>query len=469
VRFRPRGAPQLRPSDDPPTTFSITIFAERPARMNRKKMLIGMQMGNGYGAQTSAWLAHNVDPYNYANLDAHVRYAQAAERGKFQFIFLPDFLSQSQKFDHESPQLTMDPFITMAIMARETHKIGFAATASTTFFEPYNLARILKTLDVVSGGRIGWNAITTSDAISAANFGAQIADRDARYARAHEVVQIVQALWGSWEHDAWIADKEKGIFADLSKIQPIGLQGQYVASRGPLEIPPSKQGQPVIFQAGGSPHSLALTGRFANAVIGATFTVEDSRRQRANVRRAAEEAGRDPDEVKFFAGISPTIAPTKREALDRRGQFVEPDIHQRVGYLGMMLGVPLTSDDLDSPLTTSALAAARPNRSDPRSPKALEIARQGWSVRDILYHGVIDYHPSPIGPAHLTADHMQEWFEAGACDGFWFSPDVYEDGITTFVDEVVPILQKRGLFHDDYEGNTLRDHLGIPYQYGMQH
>lgn len=437
--------------------------------MNDKKMLIGMQIGNGYGAQATSWMADNVDVRNYTNLDAHVRYAQAAERGKFQFLFLPDFLAQSQKTDHDAPLLTMDPAITMAVMARETTKIGFAATASTTFNEPYNLARTFKTLDVISGGRIGWNAVTTSDPASAANFGAQVADRDTRYERAHEVVQIVQALWGSWQEDAWVADKDRKIFADRSRIRPVNLQGRHVASRGPLEIPPSRQGQPVIFQAGGSPHSLALTGRFANAVIGATFTIEDSRRQRANVRRAAEQAGRNPDEIKFFAGIMPTIAPTKREALDRRGQFVEPGIRQRVRYLGTMLGLGLTADDLDRPLTEPELAAAQANPADPRSGTALQIAREGWSVRDILYHGIIDYHPSPIGPAEVTADHMQEWFEAGACDGFWLSPDVYEDGIDTFVDQVVPLLQQRGLFHTYCEGDTLRDHLGIDYQYGANH
>ncbi|WP_342660101.1 NtaA/DmoA family FMN-dependent monooxygenase [Rhodococcus ruber] len=435
--------------------------------MNANKMLIGMQMGNGYGSQTHAWQAHNVDSYNYANLDAHVRYAQAAERGKFQFLFLPDSPSQTQKSNDVAPQMTMDPFITMAVLARETTRIGFAATASTSFFEPYNLARLLKTLDVVSGGRIGWNAVTTSDPAAAANFGQEIADRDTRYARAHEVIQIIQALWGSWQTDAWIADKGLGIFADLTKIRPINLRGRHVASRGPLEIPLSKQGQPVIFQAGGSPHGLSLAGRYASAVIGATFTIEDARRQRDNVRRAALEAGREPDEVKFIAGVMPTIAPTKREALNRRGQFVAPMIDQRVSYLGMMLSISLSPADLDTPLTKQKLAAARANPSDPRSPKALELAREGWTVRDILYHGVIDYHPSPIGPASVTADHMQEWFEAGACDGFWVSPDVYEDGIDTFVDEVVPILQHRGLFHHDYEGNTLREHLGVPHQYGI--
>jgi len=432
----------------------------------QKKMLISMQLGNGYGAPTLAWRALQVDPRNYTNADAYVRYAQAAERGKFQFLFLPDFLSQSQRSDQDSPMLTMDPFILMAVMARETRKIGFVSTASTTFHEPYNLARQLKTLDVISGGRIGWNAITTSDEVSAANFGTSIAGRDERYGRAHEVVEIVQALWGSWEEGAWVADQESGVFADLAKIRPIDLGGRYVASRGPLEIPPSPQGQPVVFHAGQSPHSLALAGRFANGVIGNTHSIADSIRQRSNVRRAAEEAGRDPDDITYFAGISPTIAPTTREALDRRGRFVEPQIPQQIGYLGMMLGVPLSTADLDRPLSASSLAGARAAASDPRSATALRLAREGWSVRDILYHGVIDYHPAPVGPPQLTADHMQEWFEAGACDGFWFNPDVYEDGIDAFVDGVVPLLQERGLFHRDYEGDTLREHLGVPYQYG---
>ncbi|MBY4208073.1 NtaA/DmoA family FMN-dependent monooxygenase [Rhodococcus fascians] len=433
---------------------------------DKTKMLIGMQLGNGYGAPTLAWRAPHVDPHNYANADAYARYAQAAERGKFQFLFLPDFLTQSQRSDIESPMLTMDPFILMTVMARATSKIGFVSTASTTFHEPYNLARQLKTLDVVSGGRIGWNAITTSDEPSAANFGASIAGRDERYGRAQEVVEIVQALWGSWEEDAWIASQESGVFADLTKIQPVDLRGRYVASRGPLEIPPSEQGQPVIFHAGQSPHSMALAGRFADGVIGNTHSIEDSIRQRSNVRRAAERAGRNPDDIKYFAGISPTIAATKREALDRRGQFVEPQIHQLVRYLGMMLGVPLADGDLDKPVSASMLAAARATPADPRSSTALERAREGWSVRDILYHGVIDYHPAPVGPPELTANHMQEWFDAGACDGFWLNPDVYEDGIDAFVDQVVPLLQQRGLFHLDYEGDTLRDHLGVPYRYG---
>lgn len=430
-------------------------------------MILGMQIGNGYGSQPAAWRAPGVDPSNYTSLDVQVRYAQAAERGKVAFLFLPDFLALKADLDYEPPMPTMEPMMTLAAIARGTERIGLVSTGSTTFNEPYNLARQFKTLDVMSHGRAGWNAVTTSDAASAANFGRQIAPRPERYQRAHETIQITQALWGSWQRDAWIKDQTTGRFADASKVQPVNLGGEYVASRGPLPIPPSEQGQPVIFSAGGGYNGLEIAGRYASAVIGATFTIDDARAQRQAVRAAARIAGRDPDEVKFFAGVMPAIAPTKRAALDRRLALGEHSFPSRVPHLGAMLGLPLKIEQLDQPLTPAQLAAAKPSPHDPRSPRALDVAREGWTIREVLAHGVIDYHPTPVGPASVTADHMQEWFEAGAADGFWVAIDVYEDGIDTFVDEVVPILQERGLFHLDYEGPTLRDNLGAHEQYGL--
>ncbi|AUZ34457.1 nitrilotriacetate monooxygenase [Arthrobacter sp. PGP41] len=430
-------------------------------------MLLAMQLGNGYGMQGGAWRAPGVDASNYANFDAQVRYAQAAERGKFAFLFLPDFLVQTGDLDHEAPQQTLDPLMTAAAVARGTSRIGLVATASTTFNEPYNIARQFKALDVMSHGRMGWNAVTTSDPGSAANFGRQIAPRPERYQRAHETIQIVHALWGSWEEDAWLKDTENARFADPAKIQPVDLQGKYVASRGPLPIPPSEQGQPVIFSAGGGQNGLELAGRYASGVIGAVFTIEDARAQREAIRDAARRAGRDPDEVKFFAGVMPAIGATKRAALDRRLALGEQTFPARVSYLGSMLGLDLKVDQLDQPLNPAQLAAAHASPFDPRSPRALKIAREGWTIRDVLAHGVIDYHPTPVGPASVTADHMQEWFEADAVDGFWLLFDVYEDAIDTFVDEVVPLLQERGLYHLDYEGTTLRENLGAHQQYGL--
>ncbi|MFF0945523.1 NtaA/DmoA family FMN-dependent monooxygenase [Kocuria sp. CPCC 205300] len=435
--------------------------------MTSPQMILGMQLGNGYGSQPAAWRAPGVDPSSYTDFDAQVRYAQAAERGKFAFLFLPDFLALSGNLEHEAPQLTLEPMMTLAAIARGTRRIGLVATGSTTFNEPYNLARQFKALDVMSHGRAGWNAVTTSDPSSAANFGSQIAARPQRYQRAHETIQITQALWGSWRTDAWLRDTSTGRFADPAKIQAINLGGEHVASQGPLPVPPSEQGQPVIFSAGGGANGLEIAGRYASAVIGAVVTIEDARTQREAIRDAARGAGRNPDEVKFFAGVMPAIGPTKRAALDRRVALGEHTFPARVPYLGSMLGLELEVSQLDRPLTPAQLAAARPSPFDPRSPRALEVAREGWTIRDILAHGVIDYHPTPVGPASVTADHLQEWFEAGAADGFWVSIDVYEDGIDTFVDEVVPILQERGLFHLDYEGPTLRENLGAPAQYGL--
>ncbi|APP79944.1 NtaA/DmoA family FMN-dependent monooxygenase [Xanthomonas hortorum] len=431
-----------------------------------KTMIIGLHLGNGYGSQPGAWRMPWVDPTNYISFDARVRQAQAAERGKFQFIFLPDGPSAVADIDNEAPHFNLDVMMTLAAVARGTERIGLVATGSTTFNEPFNLARQFKALDIMSHGRAGWNAVTSSGEDVAANYGRTLPSSAERYARAHEVVQLVQALWGSWGKDAWLHDQAAGRFADAAQIAPINLQGKFVGSRGPLYIPPSEQGQPVIFHAGGGPNALKLAGRYASAVIGASFSIEDARAQRAAFRHAAEQAGRDPDEIKFIPGLMTTIAPDRRAALDRRIALNAQTFPQRLGYLQQMLGVRLDPTALDRPLSPAQLAAARPSSQDPRSPKALQIAREGWSLRDILAHGVIDYHPVIVGPAVEAADHMQAWFEADAADGFWISPDINDDGIDAFVDGVVPILQARGLFHRDYRGRTLRDHLGASAQYG---
>lgn len=435
--------------------------------MHDKQMILGMQIGNGYGTQPGAWRAPGVDPADFTSFDKLVGYAQAAERGKLQFLFLPDFQALRVDIEHAPPAGTLEPILTLAAIARGTTHIGMVATGSTTFNEPYNLARQFKTLDVMSHGRTGWNAVTTSDPRAAANYGGEIAPRDERYERAHEVIQVVQALWGSWGRDALVTDVEAGRFADASRVQPINLRGRHVAARGPLPVPPSEQGQPVIFQAGGSSHGLGLAGMYASGIIGATWTLEDARAQRATIRDAAERSGRNPDEVKFFAGVLPATAPTKREALDQRIALGGQAFPDQARYLGSMLGIPLGAQQLDEPLAPSQLAAARASTSDPRAGHALEVAREGWTLRDVLAHGVIDYHPVITGPPSEVADHMQEWFEADAVDGFWVVMDVYNPGVDTFVDEVVPILQERGLFHLDYETSTLRGHLGVPDQYGL--
>lgn len=433
-----------------------------------RQIIVGMHLGNGYGALPGAWRMPGVDPLAYISFDLRVAQAQAAERGKVHFLFLPDGpQAVAADIEHEAPGFNLDVMMTLAAVARGTNRIGMVATGSMTFNEPFNLARQFKALDIMNHGRTGWNAVTSAGEDVAANYGQRIPTSSDRYGRAHEMVQLVQALWGSWGRDAWVHDQATGQFARSSEVTPINLGGRYVASRGPLYIPPSEQGQPVIVHAGGaSANALGFAGRYASVVIGAAYSVEDGRAQRAAFRLAAEKAGRDPDEIKFIAGLMPTIADNKRAALDRRIELTARAFPERAAYLQQMLGVRIDPARLNTPLTPDALASARLS-SDPRSARALDIALAGWSVRDILAHGVIDYQPVVAGTTSDVADHMQLWFDSEAADGFWVAPDVYHDGLDAFVDGVLPILRERGLFHHDYAGTTLRDHLGVPAQYGI--
>ncbi|WP_069752826.1 NtaA/DmoA family FMN-dependent monooxygenase [Streptomyces sp. EN16] len=435
--------------------------------MAGKKMILGMALTDGYGNLAGAWRAPHVDADNYARIEANIRYAQAAERGGFTFLFTPDFPAVRGDVERSTLSNIMDPMMELAAISQSTSRIGFVATGSTTFQEPFNTARQFKALDVMSHGRAGWNAVTTSDPAVSANYGRPVADRGMRYQRAHESIQVVEALWGSWQEDAWIKDQTSGRFIDASKLRPVNLEGEYVASRGPLAIPPSEQGQPVIFTSGGpSPHLLQLAGRYASGFIAEVWTIEEARAQREMVRNAAREAGRDPDDIKYFAGLMTTVAPTVREALDRRLALAGDVIEARLPHLGALLGLHIAPSRYDEPLTPDQLAAAHASPMDPRSGIALAVARGGWSPRDILAHGVIDYHPTTVGPAKVHAAHLQEWFEAGAADGFWISPDIYEDGVDAFVDEVVPLLRARGVYPEHYAGATLRENLGVPRQYG---
>lgn len=437
----------------------------------RKGMQLALQMVSGYGAEFSAWRMPDTDPAAYTNMDRYVEGAKLAEKGKFQMIFIADTPALYNDLGPQTPMFPMDPMLALMAVARETQHIGVVATLSTTFNYPYNIARQFKALDVISHGRAGWNAVTTSHPLAAANFGAQVANRKERYAMAHESIQIVQALWGSWEEDAWTLDVEGGKFADMDKIKPINLKGQYYASRGPLPIPPSEQGQPVIFQAGGGEEGLELAGRFASGVYANPYDIESAREQRKALRQSAAHFGRNPDDIKMYAGFMFSLGSTEEEALERRRQLMRfnPDeIPSRVSYLGSMVGLPLSVNtvDIDQPLTADRLKNAYANPMDPRSQRALHLLKQGLSIRDVLAHGVINYHPVVAGTPIQVADFLEEWFLAGACDGFSVVPDIAFDGVAGFVELVVPVLQERGLFHKEYEGRTLRENMGVPHQYG---
>lgn len=439
-------------------------------KMSKPQMLLGMGFLGSFGASAKAW--QETDTRTYPDFAADVRYAQLAERGKFHFLFLGDFPGLVPQHDSEVPMMTLEPIVSGTNILAQTRHIGVVATVHTQWNYPFTVARQFKAMDLMSGGRMAWNAVTGSSAQVADCFGVTLMQGESRHEKHQEFVQIVQNLWACWGENALEANRDTGVFADYSQVKPVFLQGKYLKVSGTLPLPPSSQGQPVVFHAGGSPNSIEFAGRYANVMIGEVWTIEQGRATRDALRQAAMDNGRDPDEVKFIAGIMPTIADSKREALDRHASLMslmgEKTMHQHVRNISMVLGVPLSLADLDKPIDPMILDNVRiAPYSDPRTELVLKVAREGWSLRDVINHSVIDYHPATLGDATVTADHMTEWFEAGACDGFWVLPDVYEHDLKRFVDEVVPILQERGIFHAEYEGNTLRENLGIPYQYGV--
>lgn len=440
-----------------------------------KQMKLAIQLVSGYGGEFQSWRLSESDANSYTNIDTYIDMAKTAEKGKIHTLFIADTPSfggagGGGDIARKSPAFPMEPMVMLSAVAYATQKIGIVATFSTTYNLPYNLARQLKTLDVISGGRMGWNAVTTGTPQTAYNFGNQpLPPTQVRYDMSDEMVRVVQTLWATWGKDAWIADKTTGEFADMSQIRPANFDGKYFQVQGALPIPPSPQGQPPIFQAGGGQNGIELAGKFASGVYSNPFTIEDARYQRALLKQSAIDHGRQADDINMFSGFMFTIGKTKEDALNRRRQLLDymgDDIWGQVNYLGAMIGVNLRGVDIVQPIPKAIRPQLRANPQDPRSERALELVNEGWSIKDVLAHGVINYHPVVVGTAEDVADFMEHWFLAGATDGFSLAPDS-QMGVTEFVEQVVPILQARGIYHNDYEGDTLRDHLGVPYQYGI--
>ena len=430
-------------------------------------MLIGTAYSGPYGIHPGAWRAPWAKPDAYTDIDVAIRSAQAAERGGLDYVFYPDRVFIWGDLESGPPIVSMDPLMTLAAVAPATRRIGLVTSASTSFMEPYAIARQLRALDVMSHGRAGWNAIPSYEPEAFANYGLQVPERDAKYERLHETIQITQALWGSWRREAGAPDRHSGRFADTSHIQPINMRGRYVASRGPLQIPPSEQGQPVVFMPFASGLGVQAAGMYANGIIAMPPTIEIGRSQRAMIRSVTEQAGRSAEEVKFLSFVSFGLGKTKQDAVERRMVLEEAaGIESRLLQLSAAIGVRLDPRDCDRALTPSQMSGLRPHPGVLRSELAIDLAERGLTPREILGHGVLDQNPGLVGTPEEAADLLQEWVEQDATDGFLLTLDDEHDGMDLFVDLVVPILKRRGLRPDGYPGSTLRDHLGLPEQLG---
>lgn len=420
------------------------------------------------GQHVAAWRhpqAHFQSGVSFADA---VEVAQTAERGKFDFLFLADTAAVSLSGSSESrgrmgKVVKFEPMTILSALAAVTRNLGLVATSTTTFNEPYTLARQFASLDQISGGRSGWNLVTSNNEDDALNYSLEQHPAHAdRYERAIEFAEVVTGLWDSWDEDAFLRDKESGVFFDPSKLHPLHHKGRHFQVRGPLNVARSPQGRPVLVQAGASGTGRDVAARLAELVFTAQTTFEQGREFYGDVMGRLPRYGRSPAEVLVMPGLYPVVAPTESEAREKF-EYLQSLIHPSVGLavLEHTIGV----HDLDK-LPLDGPVPEMPDTNGPLSRQRLllEQARRDnltlWEL--CLANAGPRGHVLTIGTPSQVADEMEHWFKEGACDGFNVMPAWLPGSLTDFVDLVIPELQRRGLFRTEYEAMTLRGNLGLP-------
>ncbi|MBU2659445.1 LLM class flavin-dependent oxidoreductase [Bacillus cabrialesii] len=428
----------------------------------KKQIKLGVFLA-GTGHHVASWRHPDAPADASMNLDYFKELAKTAERGKLDMLFLADSLSIDSK-SHPNVLTRFEPFTLLSALAQVTSRIGLTATASTTYSEPFHIARQFASLDHLSNGRAGWNVVTSSIESTALNFsGEKHLEHHLRYQRAEEFVEVVKGLWDSWEEDAFIRNKEKGEFFEKEKMHELNHKGEYFSVRGPLNVSRTPQGQPVIIQAGSSGDGKALAARTAEVIFTAQNHLESAQEFYQSIKEQAAEFGRDPEKIAIMPGIFPIIADTE-EAAQAKYKELQDLIIPSVGlqilqnYLG---GIDLSAYPLDGPLPK--LDADASNAVKSRFKLVQEMAeRDNMTIRELYkYVAGSRGHHIFVGTPEQLADKMQEWVDHKACDGFNIMPPLLPEGIEVFVEKVVPILQERGVFRKEYEGATLREHFGL--------
>lgn len=416
----------------------------------------------GVGAAQAVWRSPRTQPERMHTLEHWARCAQAAERGLFDAFFIADALTLSPSIAGDATDRP-DPVSVLSALSAVTSRIGLIGTSSTTYNDPFTVARQFATLDHLSGGRAGWNVVTTAIATAAANYGsASLPEHDARYERGEEFVDVVTGLWEAWAADAIVNDADRAVWTDLDKITPIDHEGTHFQVKGPLPIPRSPQGRLPLAQAGSSPTGMRLGARVADLVFTTQFEVGPAVEFADGMRDLAEEMGRARDAVKVLPGITPILGRTPQEARDLAGDL--GSLISEKSTLEFMKqsfgGVDLSGYELDEPFPD--ILDQMPQHASVSRPQLFvkTALDEGLTLRQMIQRiGLSIGHRSLVGTPDQVADDLQTWFEAGAADGFIVIPADLPLGLEDFVDEVVPRLQDRGLFRKDYEGRTLREHL----------
>lgn len=395
------------------------------------------------------------------NFDLIRRIAQRAEAAKFDMLFLADGQSTKPN-DHPAIVVRLEPYTLLSALAACTDRLGLAGTATTTYYEPYNLARIVGSLDHISGGRAAWNVVTGGGVAGAMNFNiAKLPPHDERYEMALEFVEVVKGLWDSWEDGAVPMDKASGLYADGSRLHDLNHEGKYYKVKGPLNMSRPPQGYPVIIQAGASEQ-----GRNVAATIGEVlYTVEQNLDSAVafaqDIRRRAVEKGRDPATIKIMPGVCPIVGRTTDEAQARWAELsaLADNSAEAMEVLSARLGTDMSTYPLDEPLPDLPPSQTMRGHYDALTRLARDEKMTLRDLRDFVANAL--GHRVICGDPETIADGLQEWLEAGACDGFNLMPPWFPGAFDDFCDLVVPVLQRRGLFRTEYSGRTLRDHLGL--------
>ena len=422
--------------------------------------------GIGYGFHLASWLHPSVDLAQSWDLGHHQRVAALAERGLFDALFIQD----GQGLSVEDPTIggngetKPEPLTILSALAATTERLGLASTFSTTYNEPYNIARFVASLDLLSKGRAGWNIVTSQKALDAANFGdTELPSHAERYRRSEEFVQVVKGLWDTWDADALVGDRVNRRLVDPSKVRRLNYEGEYFSVRGPLNVPRSPQGRPVLFQAGSSEIGREQGARHGDVIFTAQTDLTGAQDFYTDLKRRAVTIGRDPSQILIVPGLLPVIGSTDHEAQELVQFFNDNlDIDAGIAFWKAFTGLDLAGADLSKPIPDSlwdksgrdfkSRVAVLRERANAESLTALEVLQKGT-----LGYG----HFTTIGTPEKVADEIELWFKAKGADGFNVLSLISPASLEVFVDHVVPILQKKGIFRRDYTSETLRGHYGL--------
>ncbi|MBR1164803.1 LLM class flavin-dependent oxidoreductase [Bradyrhizobium elkanii] len=427
------------------------------------------------GTHEGAWRDPSVPAAGGVDIDHYAHLAALAESAAFHFIFLPDVPCVAEQDKATIARVgrndAFEPITLLSALSSRTQRIGLVATATTTYYQPYHLARMFASLDHLSRGRAAWNIVTSGNNFEAPNFGEkELPDHDTRYARASEFVKVVKGLWDTWEDDAFIRDKQSGIFAETEKLHLLNHRGHYLSVQGPLNIARPPQGYPVLVQAGASDVGIGFAAEAAEVVFASAPFTEHGKRYYATLKAKARALGRDDDQLVVMPGLVPIVGRSKQEATEKLKRLQShTDIDVQIALADRWLGfvTDLRSMDLDSLVPESL---PQTNFTQSTQKLLLDLAARKKLTWRQLIRRISDGKSQlmVIGTPDEIANTMVDMFDQRAADGFNLLPAAVPDGVKDFVDLVVPELRRRGKFRSGYSGQTLRENLGLkrpPNQY----